>query len=89
MSDTTIYILFVTVMATVLACYVSLRGLLKRTKGKVFVFTDGAYSDYRIEAIFDSKLLAGEYLKFYLESHDDEYAAIEEYPLNPTYRGGD
>lgn len=51
------------------------------TMKKIYIITDGDYSDYHIEAVFDSKKLALKYAnKYYQKNY---YPNIEEYELNP------
>lgn len=50
----------------------------------IYAVSSGSYSDYGIEALFDSKEKAEEYMKhFPKEDYADSYNEIEQYELNP------
>lgn len=53
---------------------------------KVYIVTSGDYSDYGIEAVFDSKKLAEEYINKYKELGFGSCKDIEEWNLNPKTR---
>jgi hypothetical protein len=47
---------------------------------KVYAVSSGSYSDYRVNAIFSTKKLAEEFMRFI---PDGEYNRIEEYEIDP------
>lgn len=52
------------------------------TMKKVYIITDGDYSDYHIVAVFDDKKLANKFIKkFYIGNYYEP--RIEEHELNP------
>jgi len=56
----------------------------------VYVVTSGEYSDYNIDAIFDSKELAEQYIDFFKKKGQGTvyggFYGIEEYELNPLQK---
>jgi hypothetical protein len=50
---------------------------------KVYIVTQGSYSDYRIERVFDDKALANEYVRVHTEHGGYDYG-IEEYDVNAS-----
>lgn len=52
---------------------------------KVFIVTSGSYSDYNIDAVFDTKEKAEAYIKSFGQ-YDQDFNDIEEYDLNPKTR---
>jgi len=49
----------------------------------LYVVTSGSYSDYGIDAIFDSKELAQSFIDSFKRGAYSEFNEIEEWPLNP------
>jgi len=49
---------------------------------KIYVLTDGVYSEYRIVGVFDDKEKAIRFRDYYNEGDSRHNARIEEYPLN-------
>ena len=52
------------------------------TMSKIYIITDGDYSDYHIVGVFDSKKLAKNFIKKYYKRNYG-YPEIEEYVVNP------
>lgn len=50
--------------------------------GKVYIVTEGEYSDYRIEACFSTKKKAQEYIKNAKQVNHNYYPEIEEWDLD-------
>lgn len=61
------------------------------TNNKIYVLTEGSYSDYHIEAVFSTEDKALQYIEWYNKEHSAGYFSIhdiEEWdldPLNPEY----
>lgn len=52
---------------------------------KVYIVSSGSYSDYYIEAVFDSREKAEGYIASF-GKYDNDFNDIEEYDLNPEIR---
>jgi len=48
---------------------------------KVYAVSSGSYSDYRVNAIFSTKELAEEFMRYI---PDNDYNDIEEYEIDPS-----
>ena len=48
---------------------------------KVYLVTSGTYSDYKVDAVFESEELANKFIRSFKESYEE--FMVEEYDLNP------
>ena len=51
---------------------------------KVYVVTSGSYSDYGIDAIFDTKELAQSFIDSFKDDSYNDFNGIDEWDLNPN-----
>ncbi len=58
------------------------------TEKTVFVVTSGVYSDYKMEAVFDDRALAEQYLERFVSDPDKEIVEMALNPLEKVIRAG-